>query len=133
MKTSELLNALQNNNIDDIIDIIPDINFTEYLEALLSQSGLKKAEVIKKANLHREYGYQIFKGIRTPDKDKIICISLAMHLSVEETNRLLSLSNNGSLYAKVARDAIVIYCLNNKLDVMATNEMLLNLNFKALE
>lgn len=133
MKTSELLNALQNNNIDDIIDIIPDINFTEYLEALLSQSGLKKAEIIKKANLHREYGYQIFKGIRTPDKDKIICISLAMHLSVEETNHLLSLSNNGSLYAKVARDAIVIYCLNNKLDVMATNEMLLNLNFKALE
>ena len=133
MKTSELLNALQNNNIDDIIDIIPDINFTEYLEALLSQSGLKKAEIIRKANLHREYGYQIFKGIRTPDKDKIICISLAMHLSVEETNHLLSLSNNGSLYAKVARDAIVIYCLNNKLDVMATNEMLLNLNFKALE
>ena len=133
MKTSELMNALENNNIDEIIDIIPNTSFPDYFEALRKKYKLKKSDIIKNANIDRTYGYQIINGTRNPDKDKVICLALSMKLTLDETNRLLSLSNNGNLYAKMKRDAIIIYCIIRKAGVMKTNEMLHTHNFEILE
>ena len=88
------MNALENNNIDEIIDIIPNTSFPDYFEALRKKYKLKKSDIIKKANIDRTYGYQIINGTRNPDKDKVICLALSMKLTLDETNHLLSLSNN---------------------------------------
>ena len=59
------------------------------------------------------YGYQIFDGSKTPSRDKVIAIALAMQLTLDEANRLLHLSNNGILYPKIKRDSIIIFGLEN--------------------
>lgn len=41
------------------------LNLPEYLNRLLTQKGLKKADVIRSSQLGRAYVYQIFSGKKT--------------------------------------------------------------------
>ena len=41
---------------------------SELLAQLLESKGLKKAQVIKNAELAEVYGYQIFSGVRIPER-----------------------------------------------------------------
>ena len=76
-----------------------------YLEELLETKGLNKADVIREANIARTYGYQIFQGERLASRDKLIALSAAMHLTLQECNRLLKIAKAGILYSKNRRDA----------------------------
>ena len=67
-----------------------------YLEELLETKGLNKADVIREANIARTYGYQIFQGERLASRDKLIALSAAMHLTLQECNRLLTIAKASS-------------------------------------
>ena len=126
ISTTQLITLLnQNTPLDDILEILPDLDFVSYLEACLEKKDLKKSEVIEKTNLQKNYAYQICNGTKKGSKEKIIQLALAMHLDLHDTNNLLSLSNNGLLYAKVKKDAILIYALQHHYDLYQTNELLL--------
>lgn len=127
----ELLN--QNMPLENILDLLPDLDFVSYLEACLEKKGLKKNEVIAKTNMQKNYAYQICNGTKKGSKDKIIQLALAMQLDLHYTNNLLSLSDNGLLYAKVKKDAILIYALQHHYDLFKTNELLVAHGFDALE
>ena len=43
-------------------------NLAQLLEELLLRKGLKKSQVIKNAELSEIYGYQIFSGVRVPER-----------------------------------------------------------------
>ena len=60
------------------------------------------------------YIYQIFDGKRSAGRDVMLRIAFGMQLSVEDTQRLLTLSGNSSLYPKIRRDAALIYALDKK-------------------
>lgn len=127
ISTIQLLNIINKNkkiSIDSLLQQIPEINFLDYLETLLLQKEISKSNLINNANLHRTYAYQIFNGTKIPSRNKVIQIALAMHLNSHETNNLLSLTNNGSLYPKVKFDAIILLALNNQYSVMETNLIL---------
>ncbi|MGX8680173.1 MAG: hypothetical protein ACSW8B_02160 [bacterium] len=126
MNTQQLLKALmkEQTSLEDLMDEIPDLTFVDYLVYLADQQGLSKSTIIKKASLDRTYGYQIFAGLKTPGKNKILALSLAMGISQEETDRLLKLANQGVLYPKIKRDAIIIYALAHHYDLLQTNELL---------
>ena len=49
---------------------------------------------------------------------------IAAHLTIEETQTLLKYAGEGKLYARDARDGMVIHALNHKLDIWKTNELL---------
>lgn len=134
ISTTQLITLLnQNTPLDDILEILPDLDFVSYLEACLEKKNLKKSEVIEKTNLQKNYAYQICNGTKKGSKEKIIQLALAMHLDLHDTNNLLSLSNNGLLYAKVKKDAILIYALQHHYDLYQTNELLLAHGFEILD
>lgn len=134
ISTTQLITLLnQNTLLDDILEILPDLDFVSYLEACLEKKDLKKSEVIEKTNLQKNYAYQICNGTKKGSKEKIIQLALAMHLDLHDTNNLLSLSNNGLLYAKVKKDAILIYALQHHYDLYQTNELLLAHGFEILD
>lgn len=134
ISTTQLITLLnQNTPLDDILEILPDLDFVSYLEACLEKKDLKKSEVIEKTNLQKNYAYQICNGTKKGSKEKIIQLALAMRLNLHDTNNLLSLSNNGLLYAKVKKNAILIYALQHHYNLFKTNELLIAHGFDALD
>ena len=134
ISTTQLITLLnQNTPLENILEVIPDLDFVSYLEACLEKKGLKKSEVIAQTNMQKNYAYQICNGTKKGSKDKIIQLALAMHLDLHDTNNLLSLSNNGLLYAKVKKDAILIYALQHHYNLFKTNELLIAHGFDALD
>lgn len=124
--TDQLLKILQNSNdinsyLTDNNSNINNISFHEYLTQLLDEKGLTKAQVITDSNIQKNYGYQIFDGSKTPSRDKVIALALAIQLNLDEANRLLHLSNNGILYPKIKRDSIIIFGLENNQKIIDLN------------
>ena len=134
ISTTQLITLLnQNTPLENILEVIPDLDFVSYLEACLEKKGLKKSEVIAQTNMQKNYAYQICNGTKKGSKDKIIQLALAIRLNLHDTNNLLSLSNNGLLYAKVKKDAILIYALQHHYNLFKTNELLIAQGFDALD
>ena len=137
--TEELLNILKSKrSYDDFlkeqIDELYFASISEYLEILLAQKGLKKSDVITKANLDKSYAYQIFNGNKTnPSRDKLIMLAIGMELNLDETRTLLKISNVSDLYIRNPRDSAIIFCLENKLDLIRTNEKLDEFSLSPLE
>lgn len=104
----------------------------EYLNELLAQKGLKRAEVVRAAGINETFGYQIFKGQRNPARDKVLQLALAMGLSLRETNRLLKAAGANELYCKDRRDAIVLFCIDHGCSLQKTDEELYRFGEKTL-
>ena len=130
--TTELLNELKNfDSFKEYEKINKNsmINKTlsQYLCDLLEEKHLKKSDVIRKGELNESYAYQMFSGVKsTPSKDKLICLSIGMDLSVDETNSLLKLAGLSPLYPRIKRDSIIIINMNNKKSVVEINVELYN-------
>lgn len=116
-----MLKSAQSEDIPDIMSQIPPITFVEYLAYVSNKTGLRKAEIIARSQIPRTYAYQIFQGIRSPGRDHVLQLAFAMGLRVEATDRLLKLANHSPLYAKNKRDAILIYCLHRRMDLIHTD------------
>ena len=99
-------------------------SLSAYLEQLLAEKHLERAQVVRMANLNETYGYQIFKGERNPGRDKVLQIAFAMALSLRETNRALTAAGVSRLYCKDRRDAIIIFCLDRGCSLQKVNEEL---------
>lgn len=128
-RTDELLKILHsstdiNTYLKDNDEHITDIEFHDYLNQLLSEKNLTKSSVINDSNIQKNYGYQIFDGSKKPSRDKVLALALAMSLTLEETNRLLHLSNNGILYPKLKRDSIIIFAIEKNYKLIDLNIML---------
>lgn len=104
----------------------------EYLNTLLIQKGISRADVVRGSQLDRAYVYQIFSGEKTPSRDKLIAIAVGMRLSDSETQKMLKLSGNRELYAKDERDTIILYALQRKKNIFEINELLTGHNLTFL-
>ena len=104
----------------------------EHLEMLLSQKGIRKADVVLGSLLDRAYVYQIFSGQKNPSRDKLIAIAFGLRLSDDEAQKMLKLSGNRELYARDERDAIILFALQRKLDIFTVNDLLFKLGVKVL-
>ena len=123
LESFDTFEEYENANRDSMISK----NLSEYLTDLLNERNLTKAEVIRKAELSDGYAYQIFSGLKTaPKRDKLICLSIGMGLSVNETNSVLKIAGLSPLYPKIKRDSIIIINMNNNKSVVEINEALYN-------
>lgn len=95
-----------------------------YLSKLLDKLNLTKTDVIKKSELSEVYGYQIFSGHRKPSRDSLLCICIAMKLSLEEVQSILKIAGLATLYPKNKRDSIIIIGINNTRSVAEINTVL---------
>ncbi len=102
------------------------------LAQLLESKGFKKSQVIKNAELSEVYGYQIFSGIRVPERKKLLCLAVGMGLNIEETQQLLKCAGYSQLYVKLPFDSVVLYGLCKELSVVQINELLYEYGLETL-
>ena len=99
-------------------------SLSEMLGELLHKKNLKKTQVIRNSEMNDIYVYQIFSGIRRPERKKLLALALAMGLSVTETQTLLKCATYPPLYAKIPFDCIVLYGITKGLSVIQVNNLL---------
>lgn len=108
----------------------------EDLSALLDQFikkyNLKKSKVIRAAEMSEVYAYQIFSGLRVPERKKLLCLAIAMELSLDEVQTLLKSAGYSTLYVKLPFDSIVLYGICKKLSVVEINELLFEYDLETL-
>ncbi len=107
-------------------------SLSELLTGLLEQKGLKKAEVIRQAELSEVYAYQIFSGLRIPERNKLLCLAVGMGLNIEEVQQLLKCAGYSQLYVKLPFDSIILYGLCKQLSVVQINELLYEYHMETL-
>lgn len=119
---------LSSDNIYDVLDNNRESfrceYLADYLKDILAKKNIKPADAIRKSGLDRSYGHQIISGRKAPSRDKLIALSFGMELTLDETNDLLKVSRNRTLYARDQRDAVIIFALTNKLSLIETNQLL---------
>ena len=136
-RTEELLEILNKSpNIQDYYDNesenIITMTLPEYLKELCKVKGISKAECIRKSQLPRTYGYQIFSGLKKPTRNKVLCLCFGFCLTVEESQSLLKAAGYPILYARNKRDAVILFALLRSLSVMEVNDMLYELKYALL-
>ena len=99
-------------------------NLPDYLQQLLNEKGLERADVVRKAGLDATYGYQIFMGQRNPARDKVLQVVFALQCSLQEANRVLQAAGHNELYCKNRRDAIIIFCLDHGYSLLQADQEL---------
>ncbi len=107
-------------------------SLAQLLARLLESSGLKKSQVIKDAELSEVYGYQIFSGVRVPERKKLLCLAVAMKLNIDQTQSLLKQAGYSQLYVKIPFDSVVLYGLCKGMRVLHINELLYNYGLETL-
>lgn len=126
--TGDLFQSLYKaGNIDEYINQMdmPDLpSFSEYIRDLCKSRGETPQYIIKRSGIERTYGHQIFNGTRRPSRDKVIQLAIGFGLNVEETQKMLKISEKGELYPRIKRDAMLLYCINNQKGYAETQEAL---------
>ncbi|MBO5746867.1 MAG: helix-turn-helix transcriptional regulator [Clostridia bacterium] len=99
-------------------------SLSQMLEELLKTKGLKKSEVIKSAEMSEVYAYQIFSGVRVPERKKLLSLAVGMGLNLDEVQTLLKCAGYSPLYVKLPFDSIVLYGIVKGLSVVDINGLL---------
>ncbi|MBR1730907.1 MAG: XRE family transcriptional regulator [Ruminococcus sp.] len=137
-KTQELIEIIkQKDSVEDYFaenaeEIMFD-DLTQILELFLRKKGLTKSEALDASQIEKHYGYQIFSGLKTPSRDKVVMLCFGLGLSLDEVQQVLKKAGYGELYPRDRRDSVIIFAFHHKLSVMETNEILYELRIKILE
>ena len=113
-------------------DYLVTASLSELLAALIEKKGLRKSAVIKAAELSEVYAYQIFSGLRVPERKKLLCLAVGMGLDLDETQTLLKSAGYSPLYVKLPFDSVVLYGICKKLSVVRINELLFEYDLETL-
>lgn len=113
-------------------DCFAEQSISEYLKNLCDVRGQVPEQVIKKSQIDRTYGHQIFNGTRIPSRDKLIQLAFGFGLSLDETQTLLKKAGKSMLYAKVKRDAACIYGLSHSMNMMEVQDLMASLELPLL-
>lgn len=120
LKDDKNLSDWRERNRDEFV-----LPLNEYLEKLLTEKNLTKADVIERSGLNREYAYHIFSGMKkNPSRMKILALAVAMGLKLDEVQYLLRYAGQAILYPRNSWDAVIISAVEQRLNVMQTNELL---------
>lgn len=96
---------------DELEKLEEEDDFTRELARLVQAKwSATKRELCEKALLLENTFYKIQAGKRQPGRDTIICLALALRLSVKETQHLLGYLGYG-LSKHIKRDFVIMYCL----------------------
>ena len=104
------------------------MSLQDFLEKIRVEKNFEYTDIIKKSGLNRDYIYKIFRGEnKNPSRNKILAIGIALGLNLDEMQYLLKHAKLNLLYPRNSWDAIIISAIEQKLNVIATNELLFQL------
>lgn len=98
--------------------------FCEYITQLCKKQGEIPEHIIKRANIERSYGHQLFKGTRNPSRDTVLQLAFGFGAGIDEVRELLKRAGKNALYPKVKRDAALIYCFREHFSILEAQRVL---------
>ena len=104
----------------------------QMLEQLIAKNHLTKSQAIKNSQLETHYAYQIFKGTKTPSRDKLIMLCIGCGATVEQTRKMLIKLKAAPLYPKDKRDSIILFGILHKIPVIDIDILLYEHGFQTL-
>ena len=104
----------------------------ELLGELLVRKNLRKSQVIRDAELAEIYGYQIFSGVRVPERKKLLSLAVGMKLNIDAAQQLLKSAGYPPLYVKRPFDSVILYGLCKAFTVVQINELLFTYGLETL-
>ncbi len=107
-------------------------SLSNLLGELLKKHGIKKAEAIRRSELSEDYAYQIFSGLRIPERKKLLSLAIGMGLDLDEIQALLKASGYAQLYVKNPFDCILVYGICKKMSVAQINFLLFDYEMETL-
>lgn len=117
MKTSQLEKRLgTDEEFDEELireNVCPD--FCDAIDGYMKKRGVSRAELIKRMNIDRNYGYQLLNGTRNPTRNHIIQIGLLLGLDIDSFQKLLKTARKKPLYVRDMFDARVFYAVKHKM------------------
>ncbi len=138
--TDDLMNILkQAPSVDDYFDQNDSEIFfgslSEMIDYFLARKNLTKADVVNASGINKGYCYEIMSGKSTKNisRDKVIMLCFGLKLTVDEAQQLLKKSGYAPLYARDTRDSIIIFSLENHINIVSTNIKLGEYNLEILE
>lgn len=135
--TENLLYSLQQNPIakqatDGIKPACVKETLSQDLNQLLTHKKLTKADAIRNSMLNNIYAHQIFSGLKTPARDKLLLLGFGLQLTFDEMQTLLKRQGYAQLYAKNSRDAFIIHAFLHGTTILELNTQLYENEMKTL-
>ena len=106
--------------------------FNEYITELSQEKGEVPERIIKRANIERSFGHQIFKGSKNPSRDTVLQLAFGFNADIETAQELLKHARMSPLYPRVKRDAAIIYCLHNHFTLVDTQRVLFEMELPVI-
>ena len=103
------------------------ISFSDYLNSWCKENLEVPEQVIRRANLEKSYGHQLFSGKRNPSRDTVLQLAFAMQADLSQAQEMLKAARQSPLYPRIKRDAVIIYCLHNQISLLDTQIILQDL------
>lgn len=100
---------------------------TSYLFELLESRKLKRSTVANNSGINITFVYDIFSGKSKPGRDRAIMLAFGLRCNLRETQRLLRYVGVSELWCKIRRDAIIMWCINEGLNRVQTDDELCRL------
>lgn len=144
MKTTDnLTNVLKKAKPDDVSSILEEYGdkivssdrpFAEYMRQRIKEKGLKQQDIFIAADIPEGYGYKLVsEQKRTRQRDIIIRLCFASHLTLDEMQRALKLYGLAPLYSRLPRDAVFMIAANNEIyDISSVNDLLVQHDMETL-
>ena len=105
----------------------------DFWESMCKKSEMSKSNIINKSEFNYSFFYDVINGRKIPARDKIIRLVLTMGLELDDCQQALRLSDKALLYPRVKRDSVIIYAINNKLNIAESNSILKEYNEETLK
>jgi hypothetical protein len=103
-------------------------SFREYISKLCTDRGEVPEKIIKRADIERSFGHQLFKGTKNPSRDTVLQLAFGLEADVDTAQELLKHAGMSALYPRIKRDAAIIYCLHNRFSFVETQTILHEMN-----
>ena len=123
VNTEELLKMLlQERSLEQFLQrntsAYLNTNFADYLTGWCKSHQEVPEQLIRRANLDKSFGHQLFSGKRKPSRDTVIQMAFAMNADVSQTQEMLKIARKSLLYPRIKRDIVIIYCLHNHIRLL---------------
>ncbi len=93
-------------------------SFPAYITALCRQRQEAPERIIKRANIEKSYGHQIFSGRRNPSRDTVLQLAFGFDMDYEQTQELLKIARKSPLHPRVKRDMVIVFCLQHRYSIV---------------
>ena len=128
--TTELLKELkrQSCSLPDYLsnhkDTFVNEDIKAFWENIIESKNYSKSNIINKSDFSYCYFYEVINGRKSPTKDKVVRLALAMKMTVDECQQALKVSGRSALHPKNRRDSILIYAIEQQMTVIQCNNLL---------